>query len=320
MFLQALRVTCCDASDKRASLFAAQTMKIRTPAKINLFLHVTGRRPDGYHTLFTLMAPIRLYDEITMDVGRGNIRVTCDDEQVPSDHSNLASRAAACFLRHHRKLAAGQTHLGVNISIRKQIPVAAGLGGGSSDAAAVLLGLNRHFGKPFAPAELMRMGLEIGADVPFFVYGRPAIATGIGEILQPYPHHLPYHVLLLFPGIRVSTADVYKNLDLGLTNCEKKLKKLLLGQQAFDAVLHTCNDLESFTLPRFPEIAAAKQALMEQGALSASMSGSGSSVFGLFENRSDARNAREILSRRRDTWSVVLAELIGDTDDQNQQV
>jgi 4-diphosphocytidyl-2-C-methyl-D-erythritol kinase len=112
----------------------------------------------------------------------------------------------------------------------------------------------------------------------------------------------------------VSTAEVYKNLDLGLTNCEKKLKKLLLGRQAFDAVLHTCNDLELFTLSMFPEIAAAKQALMEVGALSALMSGSGSAVFGLFDNLSKARNAKDHLCRHRETWTVVLTELIGDAD------
>jgi 4-diphosphocytidyl-2-C-methyl-D-erythritol kinase len=293
-------------------------MKVRAPAKINLFLHVTGRRSDGYHTLFTLMAPVGLYDTLTIDVGPGKIRVACDHPQVPVDHANLAFRAASVFLQHYGNLPGARPQPGVNISIRKQIPLAAGLGGGSSDAAAVLLGLNRHFKDPFARDELLRMGLEVGADVPFFVYGRPAIVTGVGEILEPYPHRLPYHVLLVFPGIRVSTAEVYKNLDLGLTNCEKKLKKLLLGRQAFDAVLHTCNDLESFTLSVFPEIAAAKQALMELGAAGALMSGSGSAVFGLFDNLSKARSAKDHLCRHRETWTVVLTELVGDTDHSHQ--
>ena len=188
------------------------------------------------------------------------------------------------------------------------------MGGGSSDAAAVLLGLNRHFGEPFQQTDLMRMGAEIGADVPFFVYGRPAIATGIGEIIEPYPRRLPNHVLIVCPGIHVSTATVYNNLDLGLTNCEKKLRKLLLGQQTFDAALHACNDLETVVLPMFPEIAAAKLALLESGAASALMSGSGSSVFGLFENLSEAQSARDVLRRHRETWSVVATELIGDTN------
>ncbi len=222
-------------------------------------------------------------------------------------------------MQHYGRLPGALPQRGVNISIQKQIPVAAGLGGGSSDAASVLLGLNRHFDEPFEQDDLMRMGLQIGADVPFFVYGRPAIATGIGEILEPYSHSLPYFVLIVFPGIRISTAAVYKNLDLGLTNCEKKLRKLLLGQQAFDATHHACNDLESYTVAMFPEIAGAKQALMDIGASSALMSGSGSSVFGLFENLDKARNARDTLSRHKETWSVVLTELIGDTDDGNQR-
>ena len=294
-------------------------MKVCAPAKINLFLHVTGRRPDGYHTLFTLMAPIGLHDELTIDVGPGDIRVTSDDPQLPDDDGNLAYQAAALFLQHCKKLPNARTQPGVDISIRKHIPVAAGLGGGSSDAAAVLIGLNRHFGKPISPEHLMRIGLEIGADVPFFLFGRPAWVTGIGEILEPYPHRLPYRVLLVFPGIPVSTAEVYKNLDLGLTNCEKKLKKLLLGRQAFDAALHSCNDLESYTLPMFPEIAAAKQMLRELGASSALMSGSGSAVFGLFDNSGEARNARDYLHRHKESWSAVLTEPVGDADDRNPQ-
>ena len=294
-------------------------MKVSAPAKINLFLHVTGRRPDGYHTLFTLMVPVGLYDELEIDTGPGSIRVACDDPRLPGGRHNLAFQAASVFLQHCENLPDVQPRPGISIFIRKQIPLAAGLGGGSSDAAAVLTGLNRHYGYPFGPIELNRMGLEIGADVPFFLYGRPAVVTGIGEIIAPYPHSLPYHILLVFPGIRVSTAQVYKNLDLGLTNCEKKLKKLLLGQQAFDAKFHTCNDLESFTLPMFPEIAAAKQALMDLGAVSALMSGSGSAVFGLFDNLSMARKARDHLRQHKLTWSAVLTEPIGDTDHRSRQ-
>lgn len=289
-------------------------MEVRAPAKINLFLHVTGRRPDGYHTLFTLMAPVGIYDTISIDVKTGGIRVTCDDPRLPVDISNLAGRAADCFLKHYGKQTGCRPRPGVRIAIRKQIPVGAGLGGGSSDAAAVLLGLNRHFGEPFPQADLMQMGAEIGADVPFFVFKRPAIVTGIGEIIEPYRQRLPYHVLVVFPGIHVSTATVYENLDLGLTNCEKKLKKLLLGQRAFDAARHACNDLEAVVLPMFPEIAAAKQALLESGADSALMSGSGSSVFGLFENLSKAHSAWDFLRRHRETWSIVATELIEDTD------
>ena len=294
-------------------------MKVSAPAKINLFLHVTGRRPDGYHTLFTLMVPVSLYDELEIDTGPGSIRVACDDPRLPGGRHNLAFQAASVFLQHCENLPGVQPRPGISIFIRKQIPLAAGLGGGSSDAAAVLTGLNRHYGYPFSPIELNRMGLEIGADVPFFLYGRPAVVTGIGEIIAPYPHSLPYHILLVFPGIRVSTAQVYKNLDLGLTNCEKKLKDFVLKDRPFDAAFHSCNDLESVTLAKYPQVKAAKTAVSGSGAQGVLMSGSGSTIFGLFENVRAAQRAMRTLERNSTSnWQLILTELVAAADDSRQ--
>ena len=293
-------------------------LQVSAPAKINLFLQVTGKRPDGYHELFTLMSPIKLADEVWLKPSKSGIRISCSDPSLPTDDSNLAYLAAEVFHRQISRRQAIAPH-GVDITIEKRIPVGAGLGGGSSDAAAVLYGLNKHYGFPFHREDLIEMGLNIGADVPFFIFGEPALATGIGEYLVPYPHLKAYIVLLLYPGICISTAEVYKNLDLGLTNCEKKLKDFVLKDRPFDAAFHSCNDLESVTLAKYPQVEAAKTALSGSGALSVLMSGSGSTVFGLFEDPRQAQLAMRTLERNNaSNWQLILTELVAAADDSRQ--
>ena len=150
---------------------------IPAPAKINLFLHVTGKRPDGYHELFSLMCPIRLFDELAFDVRESGVFIRCDHPEIPSDDSNLAHRAATLFFE------AARVNGGVAITLTKNIPVAAGLGGGSSNAASVLVWLNNRFGRPFSLEQLTEIGAALGADVPFFILGRPALAGLGGAIL-----------------------------------------------------------------------------------------------------------------------------------------
>jgi 4-diphosphocytidyl-2-C-methyl-D-erythritol kinase len=285
-------------------------IQIDAPAKINLFLQVTGRRPDGYHELVTLMCPLGLADRIRLDPAGPRIRVTCSDPAIPTDTANTTHRAAEIFFRNLTRSRLPPL-TGVKITIEKQIPVGAGLGGGSSDAAAVFRGLNRLLGYPFQLAELMEMGREVGADVPFFIFGQPALATGIGERLEPYSKLPPYRVLLFYPGVSVSTAEVYKNLDLGLTNCKKKLKDFVLKQRPFDAALHLCNDLETVTLNRYPQVKAAKEALEGRGSLGVSMSGSGSTVFALFADDGTARRALQGLEGITE-GSFFLTQLIVD--------
>lgn len=293
-------------------------IQISAPAKINLFLQVTGKRPDGYHDLFTLMCPIRLADSLRLESKPSGIRVECSHPNVPVDDSNLAHRAAEVFIRHSTRCG-GREPQGVDIVLTKRIPVGAGLGGGSSDAAAVLAGLNELSGYPFRREELMEMGREIGADVPFFVFGQPALATGIGERLVPYRELAAYSVLLIYPGISVPTAEVYKNLDLGLTNCEKKLKDFVLKDRPFDAAFHSCNDLETVTLSRYPQVKAAKTAISGCGARGTLMSGSGSAVFGLFEDAQAAHRAMRTLEKRiAPEWLLILSELIVAADDSRQ--
>jgi 4-diphosphocytidyl-2-C-methyl-D-erythritol kinase len=277
-------------------------MKINSPAKINLFLHVTGKRPNGYHDIHSLMCGIALHDTLTLDFEASGITVSCAHPAVPEDETNIACRAAECFFD-----ALGHSG-GVCINIEKRIPVAAGLGGGSSNAAGVLLGLNTHFGHPFSNQDLSSMALSLGADVPFFVHQQPALATGVGENLEFFNRIQPYPVVLIHPEIQVSTADVYNNLNLGLTNCEQKLKSFPLNE-GFNPLCHLCNDLETVTISWYPEIADIKKALLDQGALGSLMSGSGPTVFGIFSDSDRAKKAYEALSINQ-RWSCFVTQLL----------
>ena len=279
-----------------------ETMALHSPAKVNLFLAVTGRRPDGYHELISLMCPLELADAIHLRVGRGPVSVACAHPDVPETGANLAHRAARRFLD-----AAG-IDAGVGIIIDKRIPVAAGLGGGSSNAAAVLSGLNRHFGEPLTPQALADLAVSIGADVPFFLFGGPALAAGIGEILHPAAPLPPFHVVLLCPSYGVSTAAVYKNLNLGLTKCKKIHKSYPLDSQVFDAGRHLCNDLEAVAASMHPDIHAAKATLLDNGASGALMSGSGPTVFGLFSEADAARRAERRIAGSGQ-WRVIGTRL-----------
>jgi 4-diphosphocytidyl-2-C-methyl-D-erythritol kinase len=283
-------------------------MRLLSPAKINLFLKVTGKRPDGYHNLVTLMCRVGLYDTITLNIGAPRIRVTSDDPNLPEDQANLAGQAAAAFYG---------TNIGsfkppserVAIDIRKKIPVGAGLGGGSSNAAAVLMGLNRHYGKPLTPSQLSEIGLSIGADVPFFLFKKSALATGIGECLEEFSRFKPWTILLVFPGFSVSTAQVYKKLTLGLTKCEKILKSSLFKAQEIDVTQHLCNDLETVTLAQFPELVEIKKKMCTLGAANALMSGSGPSVFGLFADPKKAEQAKNKLKACK-RWRVFVVDML----------
>jgi len=265
-------------------------MKILSPAKINLFLRICGKRPDGYHELFSLMCRITLFDELWLQIGGGKtIEIHCSHPDVPADDTNLAHRAASLF---QRKLNSAQ---GVNIHLNKNIPVAAGLGGGSSNAASVLMALNTFYERPFTREQLMKMGLTLGADVPFFIFQKPAIATGIGEKLAAFEGTLPYKILLLNQGFNVSTAETYQNLNFGLTNDQKNPTNDCLKLTRFDPAHHLSNDLERVTVAKYPEIGLAKKNLLSLGAIGALMSGSGPTVFGLFDNVETAKSARQRL-------------------------
>jgi len=288
-------------------------MKILSPAKINLFLQVTGKRPDGYHELVTLMSHISLYDVMTFNFETPGISVRCDNPGVPDNEGNLAFKAASLF--YNRLSMVHQDHPepggygGVSIFIEKHIPVAAGLGGGSSNAGRTLLHLNQYHGMPFSTAEMNRMGLSIGADVPFFLQQKPAVATGIGECLEIYDGLQVLPIVVACPDIPVSTAAVYKKLNLGLTNCGKKLKNFFSDKSTFDFKHYSCNDLETVTISEYPLISDIKRQLLQAGADVALMSGSGPAVFGIYSDSRKARRACELLSAHH-RWRLFMAETL----------
>lgn len=292
-----------------------QQIHTLSPAKINLFLKITGKRADGYHAIASLMVCIDLWDAMTITVGGSDVAVACDHPAVPSDERNLAYKAAAAFFSALRvrpgSAASGAMPAGATITIHKKIPVAAGLGGGSSNAAAVFLGLNRLLGHPFSKAHLMRLGAKVGADVPFFIFGAPAFATGIGDRLQSCPRLPHLHLLLVCPEIQVSTAWVYKNLNFELTKKDKKIKNYPFRDMAADPVRHLVNDLETVTLTAFPEIQHIKKALTARGAEGVLMSGSGPAVFGVFADIDRARRARDELMPAH-AWRMFAAGTLSD--------
>ena len=258
------------------------TLVIPSPAKINLFLKITGKRADGYHELVTLMCRVDLYDTVTLSFDKPSISVHCPHPKVPEGKTNLAYKAAALFFN------ALSRRDGVAIFIEKLIPVAAGLGGGSSNAAAVLMGLNQHHGFPFSNKALMELGLKVGADVPFFLFKHAAVARGIGEQLKRFDRMPPLSAVLVCPRVQISTAWVYEHLNLRLTNCEENYNVSSLLEDSSKPKGFLCNDLEQVAVKKFPEINTIKEVLLDLGAHAAIMSGSGPTVFGLFQGPQQA--------------------------------
>jgi len=263
-------------------------MKILAPAKVNLYLRVVGKRRDGYHLIDSLMVPVSLYDEIEITKPRTTksvLTVTCDDPIVPVGKKNLAYKAAALVL--DRASVSEPVH----IHIRKKIPVGGGLGGGSSDAAATMLGLNQLLGLGVTKRSMLELAIQLGADVPFFVHGRPAIARGIGERLKLLTSVPKLWIIILYPGFPVSTRWAYQSLKFKLTKVIKNTKLNLHLDDYGELARLLVNDLEGVTIRRYPRIAHLKERLLQEGATEALMSGSGSSVFGIFAAEKRAKKA-----------------------------
>lgn len=276
---------------------------------MNLYLRVVGKRSDGYHLLDTVMVPVGLYDEIEIrrpklaKTGKRGLMVTCDHPQVPSGKGNLAYRAASLLLEQKG------VHDPVHIHIRKRIPVGGGLGGGSSDAAATLHGLNRHFRLGCDRSEIFSLAASLGADVPFFVYGRPARAHGIGDRLRLIPSFPRLWMVILYPGFPVSTRWVYQKLSFKLT---KAIENTSINISLKDPEVRKrllVNDLEKVTIRRYPRIAFLKERLIEEGATGALMSGSGSSVFGIFQAAQMARKAFSRLRKEEGVQAYLVRSL-----------
>ena len=280
-----------------APLSRTRALTVPSFAKVNLGLEVLGTRADGYHELRTLFQTIDLHDDITLRPRRRGITIECDHPGVPLDETNLAWRAAESLRRR-----AGVTS-GVSIEIRKRIPVAAGLGGGSSNAAAMLMALNRLWRLDLGPDDLHRLARRLGADVPFFLLGGTALGVARGDEVYPLRRQVRGHVVLVDPGRPVSTAAVFARVDAGLTPRENSytifrfVSRDLEGVEAFRLL---ANDLEQAALEEAPDLARTvgriRGALVREGALLAALSGSGSSFFGMFDNPQRARRAHAALT------------------------
>lgn len=268
-------------------------IEIAAPAKINLTLNIKGKRADGYHELETIMQQIDLLDHITIEsASPGSIRVDSNSSLIPHNEGNLAYRAAALFLD---KYGSGA---GVKIFIEKNIPIGAGLAGGSTDAAAVLWGLNRLLDCGLAKADLLEMAAQIGSDVPFCLLGGSALARGRGELLEPLAPSVPLLLLLVKPDFQVSTAEVYQQFDLTKVEKFPDTPAFLESWQHCDIIGiagHMENVLESVSVRKYPEIALIKEKMKKLGALNVLMSGSGPSVFGVFKEKGLAMEAMETM-------------------------
>jgi 4-diphosphocytidyl-2-C-methyl-D-erythritol kinase len=273
---------------------------VLAPAKVNLILDVVGKRPDGYHDVAMLMVRLSLHDRVRVALTPGrDIVVSCPGLELAVGEQNIAARAARLLLDHTG------VEIGVNIGIDKQIPAAAGLGGGSSDAAAVLLALNDLLATGLSRSELRSLGVRLGADVPFFLCGEMAAwATGIGEILEPWHGLPPCHLVLVNPRFAVPTAWVYQNL--GLTHYRHMSKLPRFPERMEDLAGLLRNDLETVTAVRHPEIGEIKERLVKAGALGALMSGSGPTVFGVFAGPAEAEAAAGRLAQDSGWWTAAV--------------
>ncbi len=261
-----------------------QPLRIRSFAKINPALAVLGRRPDGYHDIETVFQAIDLADEIEF---RESARIGLRTENLPgvAEEENLAWKAAAAFAA---RFAPGR---GVAMTLVKSIPTGAGLGGGSGNAAAVLLGLRRFWQVDAPDSELEAIAGALGSDVPFFLHGGTALGTGRGEILTPLPSPARAHLVVVHPGVHVPTGDAYRSLNLGLTSGRRDHRihrfhsRIQEGEPLPAGIF---NDFETSILPAYPPIREAKLFLEARGAAAVLLSGSGSSVFGFFPSEESA--------------------------------
>ncbi len=275
-------------------------MKINAHAKINLGLDVLGKREDGYHEVRMIMQTIGVHDELEINRCDGpGIRITTDRVDLSAGEDNLIHKAAKLMMDEYDLTG------GISVELKKNIPVAAGLAGGSTDAAATLIAVNKLYGLGLDDDALAKLGVRIGADVPYCIMGGTALSEGIGEILTKLPPCPKCRVLLAKPPVGVSTAHVYKSLRLD-TITHPDIDAILTGIRQKDIGMvarNLGNVLESVTISEHPVIDRIKKEMSECGAFAALMSGSGPTVFGLFENDDDIKQAYERL-----TGTGVVAE------------
>lgn len=283
------------------------TIELKSLAKINLGLDVLGKRDNGYHDVRMVMQTIYLYDNVTIQKTEASgIQLKTNLFYLPENEDNLAYKAAKLLMDEF-----GISE-GVSITLEKHIPVAAGLAGGSSNAAAVLVGMNRLFSLGLTQEELMERGVVLGADVPYCIMRGTVLAEGIGEILTPLPPLPKCYVLIAKPGINVSTKDVYERLDSKEITVHPNIDGILEGlekQDLHDVVVSMGNVLEEVTIGMYPVIEEIKKVMKEAGALNSMMSGSGPTVFGIFDDRKAANRAKDAIRHSQLAKQVYLANV-----------
>ena len=286
------------------------TLSKPSPCKVNLLLNILGKRADGFHELETVMQPVNLCDELTFERANSGIKLTCSDPSLPTDASNLVHRAASIFFQR------SQIDSGVRIHLEKNIPMAAGLGGGSGNAATTLLALNELFDTPLAKEQLHELAASLGSDIPFFLQTQPALATGRGEKIEPLQ---PFRALegcaflLVHPGFGIATAWAYKELARfpqafnGERGRATRLISLLDSGDLRKASAEFYNSLEAPALEKYPWLSLLQDFLRQNGAAAALMSGSGSTTFAIAR---DLCGAQELEERVREKFGRVWTAVV----------
>ncbi|HEX8285158.1 MAG TPA: 4-(cytidine 5'-diphospho)-2-C-methyl-D-erythritol kinase [Pyrinomonadaceae bacterium] len=282
---------------------SADRLTLPAFAKINLGLRVLGRRPDGYHEISTVFQTITLHDTLTFETAPGGLlELSCTDPSIPTDGTNLVVRAASA-LRERFGVDSG-----ARVGLEKAIPAGGGLGGGSSDAAVTLAALAALWGIETGASELAEIGARLGADVPFFLTGGTALGTGTGTDIRPLADAPKMHLCVVSPGVHVSTAEAYKALGARALTKAEAAANLSVSRAEAEFSDSLCdvmsNDFEAVVVRLHPEIGRAREALKGAGALRVMLSGSGSSVFGVFESEAEAGRARGALGGAEGGWKV----------------
>ncbi|MDB2085576.1 4-(cytidine 5'-diphospho)-2-C-methyl-D-erythritol kinase [Clostridium paraputrificum] len=270
-------------------------MREKAYAKVNITLDVVGKREDGYHLLKMIMQNIDIYDVITIEKIESGIEITCNKPYVPTDERNLAYKAAKLFKDTFNITS------GVSINIKKNIPVAAGLAGGSTDCAAVLKIMNKLFQVNADNEKLMELGVKLGADVPYCINGGTALCEGIGEILTPLKPFKNHIIVLVKPPFGVSTKDVYKNFDLGRVKNHPETDKVVTymnEDNLYEVAKNMKNLLENVTLKKHKVISSIKSEMESLGAIKAMMSGSGPTVFAFFDDMMKAQRCYDEMKKK----------------------
>ena len=284
-----------------------EKLTLKAPAKINLGLDVLGRRDNGYHDVRMVMQSIGLYDDVTIEkVEEPGICLEINLDFLPTDDRNIAYKAAKLLMDEFA------ISTGVKIKLEKHIPVAAGMAGGSTNAAAVLEGMNTLFSLGLTQKELMERGVKLGADVPYCIMKGTALAEGIGEILSPLPPLPECHILIAKPDISVSTKEVYEELDSKEIPDHPEIDGILEGLEEANLekiVSAMGNVLERVTVQKYPVIDEIKQMMKKAGAMNAMMSGSGPTVFGIFKDRETAELAQQEIQKTKIAKDICLTNV-----------